>query len=112
MARKEMTRGTTRKKDAYEARLDELTPALLERSKGACEVRWPGVCTGNAVHRHHRKMGRGRGSQDGVEDLLHVCYACHSHLHLHPKTSYTAGYLVSRYRNAGKVPVSRLRKVA
>jgi hypothetical protein len=110
LTRTAMTTKPTRRNREYEAHLDALTPALILRAKGVCEVRWPGICTGNGVHRHHRKMGRGMTSQDSLAALLLVCRACHAHLHAHPKTSKAQGYLVGMTQDPAEVPVMLLRK--
>ena len=48
----------SQKTDDYAAELDTLTPALMERAEGRCELRIPGVCgKGMAaflpLNRHH-----------------------------------------------------------
>ena len=111
LARQAITKKPTRRKLDYEAQLNALTPALLQRSGGICEARIPGKCIHVAVHRHHRKVGRGKGSQDSVAALLHVCDVCHEWIHHHPKISRLQGYLVTRTQDPCTVPVVRLRKV-
>jgi hypothetical protein len=113
MARTAMTKKPTQRKTDYERALDALTPALVARSGGLCEIRWPLVCTGRAVHRHHRKLGRGEGTQDSVEALLHLCNECHNHIHtkMPRKMAEANGYIVKRSVDPVSVPVTRLRRL-
>ncbi len=49
-----------------------------ERSKGLCEVRIPGVCTGQGQEHHHivkRRFDRAHRS------LVHACSRCHQYIH-------------------------------
>lgn len=58
-----------------------------------CEAVTP-VCTGSAVHQHHRK---GRGKYLDTEALLlDVCKPCHDYIHSHPTESYEAGWMIRR----------------
>ena len=59
---------------------------------GRCEAAVPGVCTGTAEHRHHRR----RASQGGTEDrsnLVLICHRCHEHVHANPGWAFEVGLL-------------------
>lgn len=111
MQRTEMSRKPTKRKRDYEAELDALTPALLKRSRGMCEMAIPGVCSGKATHRHHRKVGRGKGTNAGIWCLIHCCTECHSYAHLHPQWSRELGFLVRKTDDPFEIPVTKLRRV-
>lgn len=111
LKRTEMSRKPTKKKTAYEAELDALTPDLVLRSRGVCEANVPKVCTGNATHRHHRKLGRGKGTQDSIEALMHLCDDCHDYCHLHRTWAREMGFIIRRSDDPKAIPFSRLRKV-
>ena len=50
---------------------------LRERSRGVCEARLSQYgCTVDAEDPHHVKS-KARGGSDRLENLLHVCRACH-----------------------------------
>jgi hypothetical protein len=110
MARTTMKSRPSKRKVNYEAELDVLTPALIARSGGYCEARIPGVCQGEAHHRHHRQVGRFAGS-NSLENLLHLDFSCHDHIHLHPSWSREMGYLVKRTDNPADIPWGKLRKI-
>lgn len=57
-----------------------------------CEAQTP-VCTGRAVHRHHRRM-RSQGGGNESENLMDLCLACHDHIHRNPAESYDRGWLL------------------
>ncbi len=62
----------------------ELVKALLERSEGLCERIIAGrrcMSAGDwrGMSRHH-KVKRSHGGKDTLENLLVVCYPCHSAL--------------------------------
>jgi hypothetical protein len=111
MKRTEMSRNPTKKKLEYEAVLDAMTPALLRRCRGVCEMGSPD-CTGNYQHRHHRKLGRGKGTQDCLEAIIMCCTACHDYAHLHRKDwAGPLGFIIRRSDDPKEIPVSKLRKV-
>lgn len=110
MKRTAITKKPSKKKVDYEKELNDLTPELLKRSRGMCEARVSAQCSGRAEHRHHRKVGRRKGSNT-IENLLHLCHACHSHIHLHVTESRELGYLVKGSDNPAEIPWSRRRKL-
>lgn len=57
-----------------------------------CAVTVPGICAGQASHRHHVKR-RSQGGTDGWENTLDVCGRCHEYIHAHPEESYVNGWL-------------------
>lgn len=65
---------------------------VLRRSGGRCEARTP-VCTEHAVHFHHRIL-RSKGGRGTIDNCLHVCAACHTWIHGHPKVSYEQGWMI------------------
>lgn len=67
-------------------------PEVRRRSRGRCEFRVRGVCTGKAVHFHHRKLRRHRDHSPA--NLGHLCNPCHSYAHAHPTESYEKGWLL------------------
>ena len=92
-------RARTKKKDAFARELDSVTPALIERAQGACELQIPDVC-GNGMgvmHRHHR-LRRSHGGTNDLEQLLYVDDACHAYVHTHVEEAYLAGWLIRGVR--------------
>lgn len=72
---------------------------ILNRDDGRC-VR----CGREAEHIHHRKLKGSGGTSDdnlkyGFENLISLCFKCHSWVHAHPADSYNAGYLVHSWDN-------------
>ena len=110
LKRTEMKKKPSKKKVEYEKELDELTPALYRRSKGLCQARVSPQCRGRGEHRHHRKVGRGKGTNT-IENLMHVCNRCHEHIHLHVTESRELGFLVKRTDDPADIPFSAIRKV-
>jgi len=83
--------------------LQRKTPLRRTRSKRArpndplaqwCEVAIPGVCTGEAQHRHHI-VRRGQGGGDERANTLDICHRCHGHIHGNVAWSKARGYLRS-----------------
>jgi len=76
--------------------LDDVTPALIERAQGKCEVRIIMVCgSGMTVaHRHHKLQRNHPACTNDLSNLLYVCDACHTWIHAHPKESYALGLLL------------------
>lgn len=67
---------------------------VRERSGGTCEA-GTDRCTHIAVHVHH-KAGRVGPDPHHPDQLLHVCLACHDHIHSHPEQSYAMGWMLPR----------------
>lgn len=65
---------------------------VFARAAGRCEARWE-VCTGVAVHAHHR-LRRSQGGQHTAENLLAVCAACHEAIHRNPARAIDLGHLL------------------
>lgn len=120
LERTELKRGTKpmpktgRKSKADQASLRKSKPIVADRSGGYCEFRIPGVCTGEAVHYHHRQTGH---ANHDPEAIAHVCDACHDHAHLRsgPATdghsrnmAYQMGWLVEHPTDPASVPVLRM----
>lgn len=71
---------------------DDAGAQVAARSGGRCEARVPLVCTGTARVRHHVRP-RAKGGPDTVDNLLHVCDACHAWIHQHPAAAKHWGWL-------------------
>jgi hypothetical protein len=57
-----------------------------------CEAQVDGVCTGRAVHAHHKVL-RSQGGTDDPRNLLLVCTACHGWIHAHPGPARGLGFI-------------------
>ena len=64
---------------------------LHRRSLGMCEVRAVG-CDGPASQAHHI-LRASQGGRGDLENLLHVCFRCHHHIHLNPDEAFRNGWL-------------------
>lgn len=60
-----------------------------------CEVRRAEVCTGRAVHRHH-KLPRSQGGSDDATNTVDTCTECHVWIHANPSKAYAWGWLEHR----------------
>lgn len=78
---------------------------VKDRADGACEALLHHVCNGQAEQLHHRQM-RSQGGEHTVENLIHVCHACHLYFHQNPGVSYDHGYLVKSHGDPALVPVT------
>lgn len=65
-------------------------PLVVERSGGMCEAVVTEVCHGRAVHIHHRRY-KSAGGDNSLENLLHVCLACHAWIHANKETARALG---------------------
>lgn len=70
---------------------DDTRQAVSFRARGFCEV-GADSCSTLGHEAHHVRM-RSQGGSDDPENLLWVCRACHSFIHLHPAISYDRGWL-------------------
>ena len=89
-------KGLTRRSEgkiAYAEELDAITPALVARSRGICEI----CGHAPAVHRHHR-LRRSQGGRNILEHLLHLCDFCHRMVHANPVLAYDRGWMLRRSR--------------
>lgn len=90
-----MKRSPLRRRSARTERFDRelrrVTPALVNRSGGRCELA-DDTCSGE-FHRHHRKM-RSQGGDNQIDNLLLVCDRHHRYIHANPAESYDNGWLV------------------
>ena len=91
MKRKKGLRPRSERRERFEAELDTLTPLLVARSRGICEICGSGV----AIHRHHR-LRRSQGGRNELANLLHLCRLCHDTVHAYPAVSYERGWLLRR----------------
>lgn len=69
--------------------------AVKSRSGGRCETELVDICRGVAAHVHH-VLRRSQGGVHVLENLLHVCWPCHSWIHDHPAEAAALGYLQLR----------------
>lgn len=91
----------------------DLNDALMERSKGCCEIGpiiqknlavlkregvKPPFCEHRWEHRHH-KLRAGQGGDWSLENLLIACFHCHEWVHRYPKISYELGLLIKMSAN-------------
>ena len=76
---------------AFANELDAITPELLERAHGHCELRI--VACGGPLHRHHR-LRRSHGGNNTLENLLVLCSNCHAYVHSEVSESYLNGWLI------------------
>lgn len=86
-------------KAEYDAELDRLTPYIIARAGGQCELRIPGVCKGGRalMARHHRQM-RSQGGPNTPANVKYICdLGCHAWIHKHVERSYLMGWLVKSH---------------
>ena len=83
----------------------DIAEVVRDRADGACEMLLHPHCVGMAQQMHHRQM-RSQGGEHTVENLIHICAACHHYAHMHPAISYTHGYLVKSHGDPAEVPVT------
>ena len=113
--RKPMKRKRSPKLDAFAAELDAVTPALIARSGGECEVQVPGICLGKATNRHHRiKRGNASCTND-LDNLIHLCGSgttgCHGWVHANKQGDvYEHGWLLRSWDDPAKVPWTKFRR--
>lgn len=76
---------------------------VMLRSRGRCEARLPGVCTGKAEEWHHRQ--RRQRNNDTVANGAALCHACHHYItHVSPKLGRGFGLIVhSHHPNPAEV---------
>jgi 5-methylcytosine-specific restriction endonuclease McrA len=79
------------KRKAYQDELDEITPALLARAHGICEICRSLPCE----HRHH-KLRRSQGGKNTLDNLLFLCHGCHFGVHEFPSFAYANDWLRRR----------------
>ena len=74
-----------------------------------CQIAIPGICRGEATHKHHRKL-RKHGGTDEAANLLALCgtgtLGCHGYVHANPAISYERGWLVHSWDDPKEVPVT------
>lgn len=78
--------------------------AVRRRSGNRCEMQ-SSVCTGRAVHFHHRKLRRFGDNRE--VNCLHACTACHDFAHLHRVLAELMGWIVRSTQDPAKVPVRK-----
>jgi hypothetical protein len=80
------------KKRRQDAELAVSTVVVKERSGGRCEARLP-CCTGRGQHVHHLTP-RSVRVDHSPENLLDLCFACHTWIHDHGTEARERGLLV------------------
>lgn len=85
------------KRPSYQAEFERQRPLVRRRSRGRCEAQ-TSVCTGRAVHVHHRKP-RGRRGSNALVNLLDTCVLCHKWIHDHPKAANAVGLLLHSWQD-------------
>jgi hypothetical protein len=105
-----LPRRKSKKLSAFGRELDRLTPALLERANGQCEVRITGVCLGDLgwiFSRHHR-LPVGQGGKNTMENVVIACgdgtIGCHGYIEHHRAEAYDKGWLVRMGLDPADVP--------
>jgi hypothetical protein len=91
-----MIRTRSPKAARFARELHKVTPALVARAGGRCELAHLEGCEGR-LHRHHRLM-RSQGGTNDLSNLLLVCDRHHRYLHAEPALSYAQGWLVKWVR--------------
>lgn len=102
----QLKRSWIKKKSNRNAIPQESRDAVSLRSNGECETAKPFMspgqeiklgrymwnwCEGSAIALHH--IERRRTGNHTPDNLLHVCKACHLHIHLNPAWAYDNGYM-------------------
>jgi hypothetical protein len=83
--------------------LEAMHPLVQARSRGFCEVRCWARCQERAAHIHHRKLRR--NGDHSLSNLLHVCFACHTLIHMAGGKAYERGWLVRSGDDPAEIPV-------
>lgn len=91
MKRRKPINRVSPRKVAYNEELAAITPAIIARAGGLCEV--CRVATIN--HVHHRKR-RSQGGPNTMANLMGVCDFDHRMIHANPQWSYERGFLIRR----------------
>lgn len=115
LKRKTPLRAVSPHRRAYEAELDRVTPSLLKRAEGRCELTEYAGCfynlpislteveagtvpvCGGPPHRHHI-LRRAQGGTNDLSNLLYVCRNHHDFIHSRPRLARERGWLM---RSAG-----------
>lgn len=84
----------------------QLAVLVTARSGGLCEAWLAGVCETRGQHMHHRQL-RSRGGKHTVQNVIHLCTACHAWAHSHVKSATGMGLIVSTYADPATTPVIR-----
>jgi hypothetical protein len=99
----------SKRKRAALAAMAKTRPKVARRSRGACELRIPGVCLGRAESQHHRQP-EGQLGESSSANVIHTCghgtRGCHGWVEHHRKESYQRGWLVHSWDDPAKVPWS------
>ena len=105
LAVRDATPKPSRAKREAETAIAQARPVVLARAGGTCEFEIPGVCQGKGQHLHHRKLRR--HGDHSVENLVYLCFPCHSHAHLNPALSYEKGWLLRGSDRPIEIPWAR-----
>lgn len=103
-------RSKSKKQREFDAELDAITPELMARAEGSCELMIPNVCAGSLnLHRHHRRSRRIRKDQKAniLANLLVLCQPCHVLVHHEIRWSKAHGFIVSSNSDPELVEVNR-----
>jgi hypothetical protein len=95
LTRRTRIKGTSEKRQGYEAELAEITPAVVARARHRCEAKLDGCQVRPEQTPHHRKR-RSQGGPNTMANLLAVCRSCHFTIHALPQRSYELGLLIRR----------------
>ena len=114
MKRTQIKRRRSAKVINFAAELDAITPALVARSGGQCELQISHQCLGLATNRHHRQ-NRSQGGTNELVNILHLCGSgttgCHGFVTNNPNVAEANGWTVRSHIDPATVPVvSRVTK--
>lgn len=112
LKRTAMPRKKTERQKEFDRELAEITPFVMERSGGFCEVGCTGICQLRAVHRHHRRRRNVNhdGKRNYASNILMCCDACHSRIHAYPAWARVRGFILSPEQDPDLIPVRKLGK--
>ena len=91
-----MTLTRSPKAARFARELHKVTPALVARSGGKCELSHLEGCEGPPV-RHHKLM-RSHGGTNELANLLFICDRHHNFLHANPALAYSEGWIIRGVR--------------
>lgn len=81
-------------KRAKEERIYSAKRIIFLSEHSLCQIKLPGICTGQSTDVHHTYSGKDKASHYlDVPTWLALCRACHQWVTDHPKESRELGYL-------------------
>ena len=77
--------------------------SVKARAAGICE----GFCDGRSAFDVHHRKNRSQGGSWAVENLMHLCRACHRHITTNPAEAYANGWSVRSSFDPAGIPCLR-----